>query len=144
MKKIFSILLIDDSSDERLLAKMIFKKLDCCQELFFAANGREAIEFLADYKEKKDEFGNAFPPILILLDINMPIMNGFEFLDAYKEFHEDPRYKNSLIMMYSSSVNPEDHKKSFSFPFVTDYIEKPMTKEKLENTWAKYFPEDFQ
>lgn len=73
-------------------------------------------------------------PDLIFLDINMPVMNGFDFL---AEVQKEKLCPNTKIVMLSSSINPHDKEKSASFPHVVDYIEKPLTSEKVEEALAK-------
>jgi len=73
-------------------------------------------------------------PSIIFLDINMPVMNGFEFLAEIQKIQLCPHTK---IIMLSSSANPDDKAKSKSFPQVVDYIEKPLTPEKAEKVLAK-------
>ncbi len=70
---------------------------------------------------------------LIFLDINMPVMNGFEFL---AEVQKEKLCPDTKIVMLSSSVNPEDKQKSESFPQVIDYIVKPLTTENIMQSLA--------
>ncbi len=87
-----------------------------------ALNGKEGLSKVA---------GNG--PDLIFLDINMPVMNGFEFL---AEVQKEKLCPNAKIVMLSSSINPSDKQKSESFPQVIDYIIKPLTTEKIMQSLA--------
>ncbi|UZR99228.1 response regulator [Chondrinema litorale] len=118
------ILLIDDDDIFRLTASKILKKVYPQLEIFSAKNGEEALNQLIEKPIDLD---------LILLDINMPIMNGWEFLDAYasKEF------KNEIpIYVLSSSIDPNDKEKADNNPKVIGFIEKPLSfaKAKQLNT----------
>jgi CheY-like chemotaxis protein len=90
-------------------------------------NGKYAIEQLSDIQRKDP---NKLPDY-ILLDINMPIMNGWEFLDEYKRLNLDPLGK-SKIYIISSSVFSNDINKARSYPLVKDFISKPLNVEKIK------------
>ncbi|MBD80155.1 MAG: response regulator [Crocinitomicaceae bacterium] len=121
MNKIQKILLIDDDPIQNLINTKLLKRLDISEEVLVAINGRAAFEmFLANEEEL---------PELIFLDINMPIMNGWEFLDLL-----DGRinFKFPRIFMLTSSISPDDIKKSEDHPMVTNYITKPLSLAKLQ------------
>ncbi len=140
MKKINSIFVVDDDEDDRFLVSEVIELSEISDKVFEAENGREALEFLQDYVENKRKYSEKFPPILVLLDINMPIMNGFEFLEAYGEsFSGDNRYTPIIICMFSSSDSKEDIDKAFSFPYVKDYLTKPVTEESLMDLYSRHF-----
>lgn len=86
-------------------------------------NGQDAISGL----EKRMESGEAFPEI-ILLDINMPIMNGWEFLDALSA-EPTPAFR---LYVVSSSVNPDDIRRAEAYPIVSGFISKPLPPEALD------------
>ncbi len=74
----------------------------------------------------------AFPPLVILLDINMPVMGGFEFLEAYHQLRKkrSELELSSIIVMLTSSAEYEDKKLSHSFAAVKDYVVKPLSVER--------------
>ena len=90
-------------------------------------NGKFAIDQLYDIQKNNPEK----LPDYILLDINMPIMNGWEFLDEYKRLNIDPAGK-SKIFIISSSVFSNDINKARSYPLVKSFISKPLSVEKIK------------
>ena len=122
MQKIQKILLVDDDPIQNLINTKLLKRLDISEEIQVAINGRSAFE---EYISKNEDL-----PELIFLDINMPIMNGWEFLDllGLEGFTRFPK-----IYMLTSSISPDDIQKSQAHPMVENYITKPLSLSKLEN-----------
>ena len=115
------LLIIDDDPIFRLIAVRLVKKNLPQKPIFEFENGKQACEYL-----RKNE--TAITDAEIFLDINMPVMNGWEFLEACMAEAERP---NLYIYVVSSSVNEADREKANSYSFVKGYIEKPLTKEFL-------------
>ncbi len=115
---ISKILIIDDSKSDQFIARVAIEELDENVEIFEAKDGLQAIEILQE----------GHKPDIILLDINMPKMNGFEFLNAYSKFSEQ---KISTVVMLTSSEQERDKEQAESFHFVKDYILKPIDLSKL-------------
>jgi CheY-like chemotaxis protein len=137
-KKLNTILLIEDNAMTNFLNKRLIDKLEITENLFIAENGQEGIDYLT-HKGKFSENGTIFPrPDLILLDINMPVMDGWEFLNEYKNLPPDQKCE-VLIVMLTTSPNPDDEEKALSTEEIGDFIRKPLTKEILENILNKYF-----
>jgi CheY-like chemotaxis protein len=128
-KKLKYILLIDDNEADNFFHQKIIKEMDIAEHIEVAVNGALAIEFL-----KKE---NQVPPELIFLDINMPIMNGWEFLEAYKELKNEQKSK-IVIVMLTTSTNPEELKKAKQMKDITGLESKPLTKEILKEIIEQY------
>src|SRR6201991_3918343 len=121
-----SILLVDDDEINNFISIKLIKKAVENTAISACLNGRFAIEELVEIQKKDPEQ----LPDFILLDINMPIMNGWEFLDEYKRLNLDPLGK-SKIYIISSSVFSNDINKARSYPLVKNFISKPLNVEKI-------------
>jgi CheY-like chemotaxis protein len=130
MKKLNSILLVDDDPTSCFLTRYIIEEMHVTDRIYTVRDGKEALELL---REK-----NATPTSgidLILLDINMPDMDGFEFLEVLESL---PMPSSSSIVMLTTSNNHRDLDKAKMFR-VTDYLNKPITEEKLSEILTKHF-----
>lgn len=125
--KSVSVLLVDDDEINNFISIKLIKKALLNTEIMACLNGKFAIEQLSEIQRKDP----AKLPDYILLDINMPIMNGWEFLDEYKRLNLDPLGK-SKIFIISSSVFSNDINKARSYPLVKDFISKPLNVEKIK------------
>lgn len=121
-----SILLIDDDEINNFISIKLIKKALTNTEISACLNGKLAIEQLtAIQKTDPEKF-----PDYILLDINMPIMNGWEFLDEFKRLNIDPSGKCKIYII-SSSIFSNDINKARSYPLVKDFVSKPLNIDKI-------------
>ena len=120
------ILLIDDDEINNFISIKLIKKALSNAEISSCLNGKVAIEELIEMQKISPEK----LPDFILLDINMPIMNGWEFLDEYKRLNVDATGK-SKIFIISSSVFSNDISRAKSYPLVKNFISKPLSVEKI-------------
>jgi CheY-like chemotaxis protein len=121
-----SVLLVDDDEINNFISIKLIKKALLNTEIMACLNGKFAIDQLLEI-QRKDA---AKLPDYILLDINMPIMNGWEFLDEYKRLNIDPLGKTKIFII-SSSVFSNDINKARSYPLVKDFISKPLNVDKI-------------
>ena len=121
-----SVLLVDDDEINNFISIKLIKKALLNTEIIACLNGKFAIDQLLELQSKDPDK----LPDYILLDINMPIMNGWEFLDEYKRLNIDPSGK-SKIFIISSSVFSNDINKARSYPLVKDFISKPLNVDKI-------------
>ena len=126
-----SILLVDDDEINNFISIKLIKKAIENTSISACLNGRFAIEELVEI-QKIDP--NKLPDF-ILLDINMPIMNGWEFLDEYKRLNIDPLGKTRIYII-SSSVFSNDINKARSYPLVKNFISKPLSVEKIKEMFT--------
>lgn len=130
MKKIASLLIVDDNSFDILYTRKILEKTGQFEHVYAVTDGVEALELFRNYEESRRQHPEAFPPLMILLDINMPLMNGFEFLSQYSRLENAPAYDPSIIVMLTSSSFEDDRKRAMGDPLVKDYVVKPMTRQR--------------
>ena len=117
-KKLKCILLIDDDEATNYINQLIIARAGV-KEVVATENGREALLFLNEYEQE----GHVD---LILLDLNMPIMNGWEFLEAY---HALPINRNTKIfILLSTDLEPVQKEQLIAYPSVNGFIEKPFSK----------------
>lgn len=114
-----NLLIIDDDPMFRFIAKRLVNNALPDKNIKEFENGKLACEFLQAHKSEMQE-------TQILLDINMPVMNGWEFLDACTAETKRPQLE---IYIVSSSVDQADKQKAESYSIVKDYIEKPLSKD---------------
>ncbi|MBU2600101.1 response regulator [bacterium] len=118
--KVIDILLVDDGDDDVVITQRAFKKSKLLNNLYIARNGQEALDFI--YHEGKYKIEPVPTPGLILLDINMPNMNGFQVLEKLKS---DPKHCMIPIIMLTISDRDEDIVRSYKNGAVS-YITKPI------------------
>lgn len=124
--KSVSVLLVDDDEINNFISIKLIKKAILNTEIMACLNGKFAIDQLLEIQRTDP----AKLPDYILLDINMPIMNGWEFLDEYKRLNIDPLGKTKIYII-SSSVFSNDINKARSYPLVKDFISKPLNVDKI-------------
>jgi CheY-like chemotaxis protein len=128
MSKFLNVLLVEDDPITVMVCDRIIKMNDFATQVQSRQNGAEAIQYLKTIAGEAD----APMPELIFLDINMPVMNGWDFLQEFQNISQHlPNQPRILIL--SSTVDPEDYKKAGEFPVVEGFISKPLTGNDLAN-----------
>ena len=129
--KVFNlILLVDDSEEDNFFHRRVLLKANVTEHIVECIDGEDAILYLK--KEGKYSGWNKsyHIPDIIFLDINMPKVDGFEFLEAYKALPEEIK-EGLIIVMISTSQNPQDQEKAKSYDEVSDFITKPLDEEQI-------------
>ena len=129
--KLNCILLIDDDQDDNYFHKMVIDEMNITNHVEVALSGLEALNFLKNEHRPKID--------LVFLDINMPKMNGWEFMEEHKKLSEDQK-ANIIVIMLTTSSNPEDRKRAELHNEITDFNPKPLTKETITVILERYFP----
>lgn len=129
IKKLKSILLVDDDKITNFINQTLISKLNITETVVVKNNGLQALQYI------KSECPQNNCPDLILLDINMPVMNGFEFLEILR--HAEIAHKSKIkIAILSSTINPADLLKIKTYG--VDHISKPMLRKDLLSLLEKY------
>jgi CheY-like chemotaxis protein len=135
MKKLAKVLLVDDDSTTNFLNTRLLTRLEVAEELLVAQNGAEALRTLEHTcREPLDSTG----PILVLLDLNMPVMNGLAFLEAYQQ-HPLAQKCQLVIVMLTTSEHSHDLTRIKAVPLAADILTKPLTQEKVELILHRHF-----
>lgn len=125
-----SILLIDDSEAINEMNAYFFNQAIADVEIITAKNGKEALAILENPDNKK-------LPDLVLLDLKMPVFDGYEFLEYLSSV--EFAYKDQLnVILLTTSMNPEDKKRISKFSFVTNYLVKPLSMKQVGSLVSTY------
>ncbi len=136
MKKIGLILLVDDDDIANFYNEDLLTGMNVAEQITIVNDGHEALEYLLKRGQYKD---NTDPlPCLIFLDINMPKMNGFEFLDAYSQEKDHEKVKQ-IVCMLTTSLHHKDQEKAESYSEISAYLSKPLDEEKVQSIIEQLF-----
>lgn len=135
-RKLKCILLIDDDEPTNFLNRMVIQEVNCTERIEIIQNARDALEYLVNTS------ANHTKPDLIFLDINMPAMDGWEFVEKYNQLPEEQKAA-IVVVMLTTSFNPEDELKAKRIAGIEDFYNKPLTQQMLMGILKKYFPENF-
>lgn len=127
MKRIGTAILIDDNPIDQRLYKKILMRSDLVGEVITFSLAGPALDFLRENRTQKID--------VIFLDINMPMMDGFEFLEAATEEFKDG-FTEIVVAMLTTSLNPVDKERARKFDVVREYITKPLTKQHIQDVVA--------
>lgn len=128
------ILLIDDDEPVNFLHEMIIKSSNLVEaNVEIKMLAQQGLDYI---KNQSINNGN---PLLIFLDINMPRMNGWEFLEEFKTFPQE-FIDNTIIVMLTTSLNPDDKNKGENHTIVKKFMTKPLTQNDFNNVLEEFFP----
>lgn len=122
--------LIDDDEIYLFSVKKVIEVNKLSERVLEFRNGQEAIDFFTNSTTNQQEL-----PDVIFLDINMPVMNGWEFIEEFRKIRP-LLSKDIMLYVVSSSVDKSDVDKAKSFATVNDYLIKPITATQLKNIYA--------
>ena len=131
MSKLNCILLVDDDDTTNFVNQMLLEDLKITEQVLTAINGWEALQLI------KRQLSDDDCPQLILLDLNMPEMDGFEFLEAYEELEFDQKQSVEIVVL-TTSENPGDVERLQKTP-IKGIMNKPLTEEKVQDLLRLYF-----
>jgi len=130
MKQLNCILLIDDDEPTNFLNKLTLEQAACATHIRIVQSGQAALDYL-----RADEYPR---PDLIFLDINMPAMDGWEFLVQYRSLPQDKK-AGTVVIMLTTSLNPDDEKRVLAIREVSGFEHKPLNQVRLGKLLNKYF-----
>jgi CheY-like chemotaxis protein len=133
ISRIKTVLLIDDDTTINYLHNRLLEKNSFTDKVAISINGMEGLDM---FKQLDHQLG-ADEMAIVFLDLNMPIMNGWEFLDTIANI-KDSIKMNYKIYLLSSTINPDDKKKAKENTLVSGFLTKPLTKEHLELLRAEH------
>lgn len=133
MPNISSVLLVDDDATTNFLNELMLRKMAVADKLMVARNGKEALEALLEHCENPD----SSCPTLVFLDIKMPVMDGFEFLEVYAQLPW-AQQRATVIVILTTSLHARDTERAKRL-HVADFISKPLTSEKVTAILEKHF-----
>jgi two-component system, chemotaxis family, chemotaxis protein CheY len=125
MQNKIQIAVVDDDKIFQLITYKTLNTIELVSRVWQFNNGEEALIYLQDNAGKPEEL-----PDIILLDINMPVVDGWTFLKDYMDIHGGLS-KEISIHMVSSSIDPKDIERAKITPYVQEYIIKPIAKDKI-------------
>ena len=126
-----SVLIVDDNRLDRMLATRVFERSGRFSHVYAVNDGAEALALYEDYDRQRREQPDRFPPLLVLLDIKMPVMDGFTFLERYAELGLEVEHPHFILMLTTSTATV-DRQRAEAEPLVHEYLVKPVTSAVVE------------
>ncbi|WP_157976107.1 response regulator [Lewinella sp. IMCC34191] len=124
-------MLIDDSETDNFIHSRRLKKMGLSDQIVIRMDGRQGLAYLTE----TDANGR---PDLLFLDINMPVMDGWEFLDEYQQLPADKRAQVTVVML-TSSVGDTDYARAHAYTIIDGHEAKPLTEDKITNLVNLHF-----
>lgn len=122
-------MLIDDNEIDNLINQKMIEAATITENIYTHTGAKSAIEFLRNM-EKLDVAEKVLPDV-IFLDIDMPLMDGFQFLDEFEKLSNSTKSKCKIVML-TSSINPQDFNRSKKYEYVKLYLNKPLSHESIQ------------
>ncbi|MBF9239649.1 response regulator [Hymenobacter sp. BT683] len=133
MRRIRTILLVDDDETTNFLHQRLLFRLNVSDRVLVARNGAQALKILTQPNARF----NPTNPVLVLLDLNMPVVDGFEFLKAFQAL-PSVQQRSAVVVVLTSSLNTQDMDRSNNLP-VAGFLTKPLDKVKIDSLLHLHF-----
>lgn len=134
LDKLSSILLVDDDEASNFLHSIFINKLDIDIEVNSALNGQEALDFILDRGMEQLKF-----PCMVMLDLRMPVMDGWQFMKAYEEQVPQEVKDQITIVLVTISDNQEDKDRAITNEYITDFSQKPLSDSTFKKLIKKHY-----
>ncbi len=128
------IVLIDDDDAVNYYHQYVLENMNCTENILIGRNIEDAVKILKSVQEIND-----VDPSLVILDVNMPRYNGFEFVTKYYEVFQELKKRNVMIIFLTTSNNPQDIAKANELKIVSGYKQKPLTEEMIKELQDKVY-----
>lgn len=129
VKKYRTVMLIDDNEIDNLINQKMIEAASITDNIYTHTGAKSAIEFLKNM-ERLDVAEKVLPDV-IFLDIDMPLMDGFQFLDEFEKLSDTTKTKCKIVML-TSSINPQDFNRSKKYDNVKLYLNKPLSHDSIQ------------
>jgi CheY-like chemotaxis protein len=139
-KKLNGVLLVDDNEADNYIHLLVLKESGITDHIEIAMDGEEALDFLINRRKAGLASGQDLPPELIFLDINMPVMDGWTFLEEYDKLDDELKSRIVFVML-TTSINPADKRRLAERKEQIDFLHKPLTLELINEIMHRHFPE---
>ncbi|MFQ5336000.1 MAG: response regulator [Flavobacteriales bacterium] len=126
-----SVMLIDDNEIDNFINQKMIEGCCFAQNVFIHTSSRSALEFLQNLERNHEKIPENMLPGMIFLDINMPIMDGFQFVEQFANLKASIRDRMKIVML-STSINPNDMIRSEESPYILRFINKPLNEKLLD------------
>ena len=127
----YAVMLIDDNEIDNWINQKLIEAANFAEHIYTHTGARSAIEFLKNLEKLDKETKNVMPEV-IFLDIDMPLMDGFQFLEEFGKLSEETK-KMCKVVMVTFSINLQDVYKSQKYSYVKKYLNKPLSQDNLAN-----------
>lgn len=126
-------MLVDDNSDDNFFHERIIRKIGIAENIIVKFKAKDALDYLIN-----SEASEYLQPDLILLDINMPGMNGWEFIEEYEKL-DDTQKGKMVVVMLTTSINPDDSAKATNYESIARFYTKPLDRQVIEEIVEDFF-----
>ncbi len=124
------VMLVDDNEIDNMINQKMLESANFADQFYVYTSGQSALDFLENLV--KQDSARELLPDMILLDINMPLIDGFQFLDKYAELNTSVKPDVDVFML-TTSINPSDKERADENKLITKFLIKPLTAEQLES-----------